>query len=241
MCGSCVCDSCCTANRPKVVTWRVAGMHCEHRAVSRGDAPFTLLQSCEHMGPSNSWKKPHGRSFLCIYFCRATSCCLKEHYRSGYFYTSLFICLPHTWAGCVLGVEYSLAFPNVARKKQVFQVLSPLPMLPYATFPTVGHQCWHTGPGLGTREALRGSSAPQCLRAVCGAVRRAGHTSVNFEGTHMAPPQHLCVAQCRHPGCLAGSGDRHSVSMGMFTGFASWVASVLLLNGFHMQRLRSCL
>lgn len=166
-------------------------------------------------------------------------CCLKEHYRSGYFYTSLFICLPHSWAGCVLGVEYS--FPSVAWKKQMFQFLSPLPMLPYATFPTAGHQCWHTGPGLCTGEALRGSSALQCLRAVCGAVRRAGHTSVNFKGKHMALRQHLRAAQCRHPRRLAGSGDRHAVSMGTFTGFASWVASVLLLNGFHTQRLRSCL
>lgn len=131
---------------------------------------------------------------------------MKEHYRSGYFCTSLFICLPHSWAGCALGVEYSLAFPSVARKKQMFQFLSPLPMLPYATFPTVGHQCWHTGPGLCTGEALRGSLALQCLRALCGAVRRAGHTSVNFEGKHMAPRQHLPAAQSRHPGVLLATG-----------------------------------
>lgn len=68
----------------------------------------------------------------------------------------LLICLPHSWAGYVLGVEYSLAFPNVARIKQMFLFLSPLPMLPYATFPTAGHQCWHTGPGLCTGEALGG-------------------------------------------------------------------------------------
>lgn len=31
--------------------------------------------------------------------------------------------LPCSWAGCVLGVEYSLSFPSVAREDQMFQFL----------------------------------------------------------------------------------------------------------------------
>lgn len=31
--------------------------------------------------------------------------------------------LPRSWAGCVLGVEYCLSFPSVARENQMFQFL----------------------------------------------------------------------------------------------------------------------
>lgn len=138
---------------------RAAGMCCECSTGSRGD-PGVTLQQWEFTSPSEKIKK-NDCSSLCIYFCRATSCCLKEHSTSGYFCTPLFISLPRSWAGCLLRVECSLAFPSVAWIKQMFQFPSPRLMLPHAAFPAGGHQLWHAGPG----RSPQGSLAPRCPHA----------------------------------------------------------------------------
>lgn len=90
----------------------------------------------------------------------------------------------------------------MTRENQMFPFLSPLLMLPYATSPTAAH-------GAGTQNlGCAGGGLVGLFGALCpvrGAVGRAGHAE-HAAGEHMAPGQHLCAAQCWHPGVVLAAG-----------------------------------
>lgn len=109
--------------------------------------------------------------------------------------------------GCVLGVEYSLAFPSVARKKQMFQFLSPLPMLPYAHISNsrtsvLAHRPW-TVQGRGTAEALQLSGVCVLFVELSGELTTQ---SIKLRGEAHGSSSAPGAAQCRHPGVLLAVG-----------------------------------